>query len=71
MIFVDASAIIAILTHEPEAESFEDLLDAARAPITSAIALYEATLGICRKKSASVEQVEEDIRGFSKELALK
>jgi ribonuclease VapC len=64
VIFVDASAIIAILTHEPEAESFEDLLDAARAPITSAIALYEATLGICRKKSASVEQVEEDIRGF-------
>jgi hypothetical protein len=47
--FVDASAIVAILTREPEADELADLLDAARAPITSPIAFFEAALGICRK----------------------
>ncbi len=35
--FVDASAIVAILTREPEVDTLADLLDAARAPITSPI----------------------------------
>ena len=62
--FVDASAIVAILTREPEADALADLLDAARAPITSPIALFEAALGICRKRHASVEEAEEDVREF-------
>jgi ribonuclease VapC len=62
--FVDASAIVAILTREPEADALADLLDAARAPITSPIAFFEAALGICRKRHASVEEAEEDIREF-------
>src|SRR6266851_4401868 len=36
--FVDASAIVAILTREPEADSLADLLEAAPSPITSPIA---------------------------------
>lgn len=62
--FVDASAIVAILTREPEADVLADLLDAARAPITSPIAVFEATLGICRKRHASVEEAEADVREF-------
>lgn len=62
--FVDASAIVAILTREPEADVLADLLEAARAPITSPIAVFEATLGICRKRHASVEEAEEDVREF-------
>ncbi len=62
--FVDASAIVAILTREPEADALADLLDAARAPITSPIALFEAALGICRKRHASVEEAEEEVREF-------
>ena len=62
--FVDASAIVAILTREPEADALADLLDAARAPITSPIALFEAALGICRKRHASVDEAEEDVREF-------
>jgi len=62
--FVDASAIVAILTREPEADVLADLLEAARAPITSPIAIFEATLGICRKRHASVEEAEEDVREF-------
>lgn len=62
--FVDASAIVAILTREPEADSLADLLEAARAPITSPIAVFEAALGICRKRHASVEEAAEDVREF-------
>jgi uncharacterized protein with PIN domain len=43
--FVDASAIVAILTREPEADALADLLDAAGSPITSPIAVFEAALG--------------------------
>jgi ribonuclease VapC len=62
--FVDASAIVAILTREPEADALADLLESARSPITSPIAIFEAVLGICRKRHASVEEAEEDVREF-------
>jgi ribonuclease VapC len=62
--FVDASAIVAILTREPEADALADLLNGARAPITSPIAVFEATVGICRKRHASVEEAQEDVREF-------
>ena len=42
--FVDASAIVAILTREPEADFLAGLLETARAPITSPIAIFEAAL---------------------------
>ena len=62
--FVDASAIVAILTRESEADALADLLEAAPAPITSPIAMFEAVVGICRKRQASMEEAEEDVREF-------
>ena len=62
--FVDASAIVAILTHEADADALADTLEAAREAITSPIAVYEAVLGICRKRHASVEEATEDVRAF-------
>jgi ribonuclease VapC len=59
--FVDASAIVAILTREPEADALSDALDRARSPISSPIAIFEAVLGICRKRRASVEEAAADV----------
>lgn len=59
--FVDASAIVAILTREPEADALAHLLQTARSPITSPIAIFEAALGICRKRHASVDEAEQDV----------
>ena len=59
--FVDASAIVAILTQEPEADALIDLLERAIRPITSAIATFEAMLGLSRKRYASVEEAEADV----------
>ena len=64
MTFVDASAIVAILTREPEADALADVLETARSPITSPIAIFEAALDICRKRHASVEEAEADVREF-------
>ena len=62
--FIDASAIVAILTREPEADAMADLLEEARSPITSPLAIFEAVLGICRERHASFEEAAEDVRDF-------
>ena len=62
--FVDASAIVAILTREADADELANALDAARSPVTSAIAVFEATLGVCRKRHASVAEAQEDVSEF-------
>jgi len=51
--FIDASAIVAMLTREAEADVLADVLEAARSAITSPIAVFEAVLGICRKPGHS------------------
>lgn len=68
--FVDASAIVAILTREPEADALTDLLQAARSPITSPIAVFEAVVGICRKRNASIEEAEQVVREFLAEAGI-
>jgi ribonuclease VapC len=62
--FVDASAIVAILTSEPEAEALIDRLERAIRPVTSAIAIFEATSGLCRRRHASVDEAEADVAEF-------
>ena len=62
--FVDASAIVAILTREPEAGRLADRLERATTPITSAIAVFEAALGLCRKRHASVAEAHSDLDSF-------
>jgi ribonuclease VapC len=71
MMFVDASAIVAILTREPEADALADALEGARSPMTSPIAIFEAVLGICRKRHASVEEAGKDVREFLKITAVR
>ena len=62
--FVDASAIVAILTREVDADELANALDAARSPITSPLAVFEATLGICRKRHASLSEAHGDVIEF-------
>ena len=64
MMFIDASAIVAILTREPGADALVDVLDSAREPLTSPIALFEAALGLSRKRRASIEDAQNDVREF-------
>jgi ribonuclease VapC len=64
MMFVDASAIVAILTREPDADALADTLETARTPLTSPIAIFEAALGVSRNRHASVAEAEADVHAF-------
>jgi ribonuclease VapC len=69
--FVDASAMVAILTDEPDAVALADLLDAANAPITSPIAVFESVLAVCRKRRASVEKAAMVVRKFLQDAGVR
>jgi len=62
--FVDASAIVAILTREPEADALANALEGETTLATSPIAVFEAVLGLCRKRHASVGEALADVRSF-------
>ncbi len=62
--FIDSSAIVAILTREEDADALADRIETAEAPVTSPIAIFEATLGLCRKHHASVEEARAVLRDF-------
>ncbi len=62
--FVDASAIVAILTREVDADDLANIVDAAAPAITSPIAVFEAAAAICRKRRCSVEQAHAEVRQF-------
>lgn len=62
--FVDASAIVAILTREPDSRDLADLLEAAAHPITSPIAVFEAVLAIRRILRLSPEVAAAVVENF-------
>jgi len=58
--FIDACAIIAVLSDEPEAERVSQALAGAKKRITSPVAVLETVIGLARpdKFNLSVEAVE-------------
>lgn len=71
--FVDACAIIAVLSEEPEAERVSKALAGAKAAITSPVAVLEAVLGLARpdKFDLSVETVEPLVLEFLEERRIE
>jgi ribonuclease VapC len=59
--FVDASALVAILLDEPERSRFADEIEAAAIRMTSAIAVYETVVALMRKKTLSLAAAEERV----------
>jgi len=60
--FVDASAIIAIIAREPEWESLLERMANAEKIHVSAISLWEAVRGLHRKAEIPLDDVEEIVR---------
>jgi ribonuclease VapC len=67
--FVDACAIIALLSDEPEAERVSLALTSMKRRLTSPVAILEAALGLARpdKLNLSVEAVEPLVLEFLEE----
>jgi ribonuclease VapC len=62
--FVDASALVAIMTGEPDAEALTSRLNEAKAPITSPIAVFETIAALSRKRRGAFETLEFDLTEF-------
>ena len=64
MIFVDASAIVALITREPDADLLSSKLEASSVRSTSPIAVYEAALAIARKGSMTPTEANKLVTDF-------
>ena len=54
--FLDASAIVGILNHEPDAQELKNKIDKAKSPFFySSLCVYEATLALVRQKSVALK----------------
>ena len=59
--FVDASAIVAILKREPGFQGLADRLDAADGTMTSPVAIVEAVMSLGRQKELLPQEVHEAV----------
>jgi ribonuclease VapC len=63
-IFADASALIAIIAGEPEADALSDLLEADRPRLCSALSIWETVAGLCRSYMFSVPSARTHVKRF-------
>jgi ribonuclease VapC len=69
--FVDASALVAILAHEPDFEVLRVKLKRGKKRLVSAIVLYEATLAVRRLRDFSPLEALELVDEFVKIYGIK
>lgn len=63
--FVDASAMLAILLEEPEGRALAEALETPSSPpVTSVVAAWEAAVGLYRKKRIPMAEAEARLREF-------
>lgn len=70
MIYVDASAIVALILDEPEADKIAAIFDAGPPAFTSPIAISEAVLAIARVRAAPVAVSKIEVRFLLDRLAI-
>ncbi len=68
--FVDASAIVAILNNEPEAEAFLGILDSQDGFITSPLAVLEAVIRMASVMGESVDKARALVEEFLQEAEI-
>lgn len=64
MVFVDASALITIITGEPGAADLADVLDAERLRFCSALSVWQTVAGLCHSHTFSVPAARTHVRRF-------
>lgn len=69
--FVDASALAAIVLGEPDARDLADRLERASAPITSPVAVYETVLAVARQRSGGLVAARADVETLLDEAGIR
>ena len=63
-VFVDASAFIAMIAGEHDADVLADALDADPDRLCSAVSVWETVAGLCRSYGYSTPQARDQVRRF-------
>lgn len=71
MIFVDASALVAVLNDEPEADDFIAVLETETPKLTSEIAVFEAAAALSRERQVSPQEAEAAVRALLTEADIE
>lgn len=64
MLFADASALIAVIAGEDDADALADALEADNGRLCSAVAVWETVAGLCRSYAFSVPAAREHVARF-------
>src|SRR5580704_5369399 len=64
MIFVDASAMISLMTGEDDADDLADQLEAEQSRLCSAVSVWETIAGLCRTYMFSVPSARATVQSF-------
>ncbi|WP_375461647.1 type II toxin-antitoxin system VapC family toxin [uncultured Enterovirga sp.] len=64
---IDASALVAIILDEPDAEFISSKVERARDRMTHAVSVYEAALAVARGRGQSPFEARRDVELFLKE----
>lgn len=70
-IFVDASAIVAIIYGEPEADDFADAIESHNDRYYCAVGAWEAAQAIAKLKTISLQQAADAVSSFAEEAGLR
>lgn len=70
-LFVDASALVAMMTNEPGAFALEARLGADDDLRSSAIALWETTRAISTKRDVPLEKAREEVLRFAEDFSIR
>src|ERR671921_208687 len=70
-IFADASALIAIIAGEPDADTLVNRLEAERRRLCSPISLWETIAGLCHSHTSSVPAARDHVQRFFHVLELE
>ncbi len=70
-VFVDASAMVAIMTDEPEAFELERRFGAVDERLCSALSLWETVRAIARKRDIAVAEAQADVNTFVADFTLR
>ncbi len=70
-IFVDASAIVAIMTGEPEADAFSDKIDEHNDRLFCGVGAWEAAQAIARIRKITLKTASNAVDDFADEASLR
>lgn len=68
---VDASAMVAILNRETDAEELASKIETAKTPITSPLAVYETVTALMRENRWSASEAEATVRTFLEAASIR